>query len=58
MRRNQRCKQYIYWGVTALAVVALSVAFSFALSRFDIVSGAVTKFVGILMPIIYGAVLA
>ena len=56
--RNQRFKQYIYWGVTALAVVALSVAFSFALSRFDIVSGAVKKFVGILMPIIYGAVLA
>ena len=56
--KNPRFKNYIYWGTTALAVVACSVAFGFFLSRFEIVSKAVGKIVSILMPIIYGAVLA
>ena len=56
--KNPRFKNYIYWGTTALAVVACSVAFGFFLSRFEIVSRAVGKIVSILMPIIYGAVLA
>lgn len=56
--KSQRFKNYIYWGVTALAVVACSVAFGFALSRFQTVSGAMKKLLGILMPIIYGGVLA
>ncbi len=52
--KNPRFKNYIYWGTTALAVVACSVAFGFFLSRFEIVSKAVGKIVSILMPIIYG----
>ena len=56
--RNPRFKNYIYWGTTALAVIALSVAFGFFLSRFELVSGALGKLADILMPIIYGAVLA
>ena len=56
--KNPRFKNYIYWGTTALAVVACSVAFGFFLSRFEIVSRAVGKIISILMPIIYGAVLA
>ena len=56
--KNPRFKNYIYWGTTALAVVACSVAFGFFLSRFEIVSRSVGKIVSILMPIIYGAVLA
>lgn len=56
--KNPRFKNYIYWGTTALAVVACSVAFGFFLSRFEIVSRAAGKIVSILMPIIYGAVLA
>lgn len=56
--KNIRFRNYIYWGTTALAVVACSVAFGFFLSRFQIVAKAVGKVVSILMPIIYGAVLA
>lgn len=56
--KNPRFKNYIYWGTTALAVIALSVAFGFFLSRFELVSGALGKIASILMPIIYGAVLA
>ena len=56
--RRVRFKNYIYWGITALAVIACSVAFGFFLSRFDLVAGAVEKVVEILMPVIYGAVLA
>ncbi|MCB7317950.1 AI-2E family transporter [Lacrimispora sp. 210928-DFI.3.58] len=56
--KNPKFKQYIYWGVTALAVIACSVAFGFFLSRFDVVSNAFGKLAGILMPIIYGGVLA
>lgn len=56
--KNPRFKNYMYWGTTALAVIALSVAFGFFLSRFELVSGALGKIAGILMPIIYGAVLA
>ena len=56
--KNPRFKNYMYWGTTALAVIALSVAFGFFLSRFELVSGALGKIASILMPIIYGAVLA
>lgn len=56
--KNPRFKNYIYWGTTALAVIALSVSFGFFLSRFELVSGALDKIASILMPIIYGAVLA
>lgn len=56
--KNPRFKNYIYWGTTALAVVALSVAFGFFLSRFELVSGALGRIASILMPIIYGAALA
>lgn len=56
--KRVRFKNYIYWGITALAVIACSVAFGFFLSRFDLVVRAAGKIVGILMPIIYGAVLA
>lgn len=56
--KNPRFKNYIYWGTTALAVIACSVAFGFFLSRFQTVSKAIGMVVGVLMPVIYGAVLA
>lgn len=56
--KNPRFKSYLYWGTTALAVIALSVAFGFFLSRFELVSGALRRITAILMPVIYGAVLA
>ncbi len=50
--------KHLYWGLTALAVVAASIAFGFCILRFDAVSAAVRTLLGILMPIIYGGVLA
>lgn len=56
--KNTRFKGYIYWGVTLLAVIACSVAFVFFLLKFQMVAAATGKLVDVLMPIIYGAVLA
>ena len=56
--KNPRFKGYIYWGVTLLAVIACSVAFVFFLLKFQMVAAAAGKRVDVLMPIIYGAVLA
>ena len=56
--KNPRFKGYIYWGVTLLAVIACSVAFVFFLLEFRMVAAAAGKIVSVLMPIIYGAVLA
>ena len=56
--KNPRFKGYIYWGVTLLAVIACSVAFVFFLLKFQMVAAAAGKLVDVLMPIIYGAVLA
>ena len=56
--KNTRFRHYIYWGGTALAVIACSVAFGFFLSRFGLVTKAAGRVVSILMPVIYGAVLA
>ena len=56
--KNPRFKAYIYWGVTLLAVIACSVAFVFFLLKFQMVAAAAGKLVDVLMPIIYGAVLA
>ena len=56
--KETKFTNYICWGVTALSVIALSIAFAFFLSGFDVVKGAFKTIVGILMPIIYGAVLA
>lgn len=46
------------WGLTALAVIACSVLLCFALLKFSVISKVVGKIVTILMPIIYGGVLA
>ncbi|GLB30252.1 AI-2E family transporter [Lacrimispora amygdalina] len=56
--KDYKYRSYICWGVTALAVIALSIAFAFFLSRFESVKGTVHLIVEILMPVIYGAVLA
>ena len=45
--KNPRFKNHMYWGTTALAVIALSVAFGFFLSRFELVSGALGKIASI-----------
>ncbi|MDR1549778.1 MAG: AI-2E family transporter [Hungatella sp.] len=56
--KETKFRNYICWGVTALSVIALSIAFAFFLSRFQAVKGMTKLVVGILMPVIYGAVLA
>lgn len=56
--KNQRFKYFIYWGVTALAVIASSVAFVFFLLKFNMVASVLVKITNVLMPVIYGAVLA
>ncbi len=56
--KETKFRNYICWGITALSVIALSIAFAFFLSRFQAVKGTAKLIVGILMPVIYGAVLA
>ncbi len=56
--KETKFRNYICWGVTALAVIALSIAFAFFLTRFQVMKAGVRAFIGILMPVIYGAVLA
>ena len=56
--KETKFRNYICWGVTALAVIALSIAFAFFLTRFQVMKAGLRAFIGILMPVIYGAVLA
>ena len=56
--KNIRFRTYIYWGVTAISVIGLSVAFVFLMIHIDSVKAWLGVLVNILKPIIYGAVLA
>ncbi|WP_124068091.1 AI-2E family transporter [Clostridium sp. E02] len=56
--KDIKFKNYICWGITALSVIALSIAFAFFLSRLEEIKKTVQLIVEILMPVIYGAVLA
>lgn len=56
--KESKFQNYICWGITALSVIALSITFAFFLSRFQQVKTTIGIVVGILMPVIYGAVLA
>ena len=56
--KERKFGNYICWGITALCVIALSIAFAFFLSRFQAVKDTAKLVIGILMPVIYGAVLA
>lgn len=50
--------KYLYWGLTAFAVVSASMLFYFLLFRMGVVFGALRKLISILMPVICGAVIA
>lgn len=56
--KNTRFRTYIYWGVTAILVIGLSVAFVFLLIHINNVKRGIEILLNILRPIIYGAVLA
>ncbi|MBP5494484.1 MAG: AI-2E family transporter [Lachnospiraceae bacterium] len=51
-------KKYLYWGVTALVVLAIVVLFNFLLNNNLAIRNAITKLVKILLPIILGFVFA
>lgn len=51
-------KKYLYWGVTALVVLAIVVLFNFLLNQHIAIKEAATTLVKILLPIILGFVIA
>ena len=56
--KNSKFRFFMDWGLTALAVIASSVLLCFALLKFSVIATVVGKIVTVLMPIIYGGVLA
>ncbi|MDO5549924.1 MAG: AI-2E family transporter [Lachnospiraceae bacterium] len=58
MDNDHKFKDYIYWGVTAFCVIAASIAFGYLLLRFERVKALASMLLTILMPVIYGAVMA
>lgn len=56
--KNSKFRFFMDWGLTALAVITSSVLLCFALLKFSVIATVVGKIVTVLMPIIYGGVLA
>ena len=56
--KNDKYRTYIYWGVTALAVLLLLVVAVFVVIRWSLVAALGAKIAHILAPVIYGAVFA
>ena len=55
---REKIKPYLYWGVTAVCVIAVSIIIAFLLNRFEVVLSGIKTVARILTPIIYGAALA
>ena len=51
-------KKYLYWGITAFAVIGASIIFYLVLSQLPAMNAFLGKIVGILKPVIYGLVFA
>lgn len=51
-------KKYLYWGITAFLVVAASICFYSLLFHGTSIKTGIFRMIGIIMPIIYGAILA
>lgn len=58
MDDEHKFKHYIYWGITAFCVIAASIVFGYLLVRMNEIKAFGVAIVTILMPVIYGAVLA
>lgn len=56
--KNQDFKKYLYYGVTAVAVIAVCIVFWYCVQNWDLVHRMVRMIIGIVSPIIYGAILA
>jgi len=50
--------KYICWGLTFLAVIALSILFYFLVLRFDVILSVIARMLKIFKPLIYGVVIA
>ena len=56
--RRQEFKKYIYYGVTAVAVIAVCIVFWYCIQNWNSVYKIIRMILGIVAPIIYGAILA
>ena len=50
--------EYIYWGITALSVIALGILFYFTILRFDNIIKIIGKILYIFRPLLYGIIIA
>lgn len=51
-------KKYLYWGVTAFSVLVAGLLLYYVLFRMDTIFNGFKKIYGILMPIIFGGIIA
>lgn len=56
--KNQDFKKYLYYGITAVAVIAVCILFWYCVQNWSTVYKVIRMILGIVAPIIYGAVLA
>ena len=58
MDKKPHIKPYLYGMLAGFGAIALSIIFFFLIYRFDGFGSAISTLTGILMPVIYGAVIA
>ena len=59
MRRHFRWdKKYLYWGITAFLVIAAAILFYMALNYLPALAQAISRFVSILSPFVWGLILS
>ena len=51
-------KKYLYWGITAFSVNCASLLFYFGLFHMDVLLGKIKSLISVLMPVIWGIVIA
>ena len=56
--KDNNAKRYIYWGLTAVCVIAVCIVFWYCIREWKNVSGFLGRLRSIASPIIYGAILA
>lgn len=56
--KHDSFKTYLHWGLTAFCVIALSILFFFSLFRVGAIARSLQTLMGILMPFVYGFVIA
>ena len=56
--KDRKFEKYVYWGITAVLVIAAAILMVFLLLEMKTVMGFIDKLLAILSPITIGAVLA